>query len=358
VHFVAKQPSARFPIGILPPYGHTLPCPPASSPSASTPPISSSALSLASGGAPSSGRLGTRQPAPTTSPVRQTGEPPRGGRAPVPSTRPLPTPPPFARPSPTTGRRAAVDGELVVSLVVHMRGDHMGDAMAELSAGYHVWKDAEPALSVRNLVARSLLQKPAVSGRLIRLWCLFTDDLRAGRLRDTFARTRLPPEDDRRPAQAKADRGTFEAIVNLANYCTEFSLDTPCKQTVVTQALHVAERGNHHLVTSTWTSIKNDRQKHAVSATRVGEKTTITSYAACIRRFCAWAAEKVTSAVGVIPLSQHVVVSWLNVEATRRLVRKPSQRRGRGRGAAGSRGTAAAAAYEIASDSSAGYSVG
>jgi len=146
VHFLAQQPSsARFPIGILPPSGHTPPSFPASSPSASTPPTSPSAWSLASGGAPGLGRLGTRQPSPTTSPVRPSGQPSRTGRAPVPAPRPLPTPPPHVRPSPTTGRRAAVEGELVVPPVVHMHGGHMGDAMAELSAGYHVWTDAEPA---------------------------------------------------------------------------------------------------------------------------------------------------------------------------------------------------------------------
>ncbi|OSX78120.1 hypothetical protein BU14_0120s0004, partial [Porphyra umbilicalis] len=223
------------------------------------------------------------------------------------------------RPSPTTGRRAEVEGELVVPPVVHMHGGHMGDAMAELSAGYHVWMDAEPAYSVRNLVARLFLQKPAVSGRLIRLGCLFSDDLRAGFLRDKFAGTRLPPDDDRTPAQARADRGAFEAIVNLANYCTAFGLDTPCKQAVVTQALRVAERGNHHLVASTLTAVKNDWQKHAVSATHGGKITTITTYAGYIRRFCAWAADNVISAVGVMPLNRHVVVSWLEVEATRRL---------------------------------------
>ena len=165
----------------------------------------------------------------------------------------------------------------MVPAVVHMHGGHMGDATAELSAGYNAWSDAEQAYSVRNLVARLFLQKPAVSGRLIRLGCLFTDDLPAGFLGDRFSGTRLPPEENRTPAQSKADRGAFESIVNLANYCTAFGLDTPCRQTVVAQALHVAERGNYHLVTSTLTAVKNDWQKHAVSETHGGKKTTITT---------------------------------------------------------------------------------
>ena len=148
-----------------------------------------------------------------------------------------------------------------------------------------------------------------------------------------FAGTRLPPENSGTPAQAKADRGAFEAIVNLADYCAAFSSDTPCKQAVVTQALHVAERGNHHLVTSTLTAVTKDWQKHAVSATHEGNRTTIKNHTRYIRHFCERAAEDVTIAVGVMPLNRHVVFSWLEVEAIRWLVYKPSQRRGSGRGA-------------------------
>ncbi|OSX77424.1 hypothetical protein BU14_0150s0036 [Porphyra umbilicalis] len=228
--------------------------------------------------------------------------------------------------------------------------------MAELSAGHHLWSDAVQTYTVRNLALRLFHGRPDVSGRLIRLGCFFSEAARAGFVRYQFSGTGLPPTDDRTPVTAKADRGAYEAIVNLANFCTTFGLDVACTRAVVAQAVHVAERGNHHLVHSTLTAVKNDWQKHAVSATHGGKKTTLVTYAGYTRRFCAWGDETASTGGGLMPLNRHVVVSWLEVEARRRLVRKAPWRRGRGGATAGARARGAAVADAEGSESSSGDS--
>jgi len=60
----------------------------------------------------------------------------------------------------------------------------------------------------------------------------------------------------------------------------------------VLQALHVAERGSQHLVKTVHSTITNDYQKHTVSATHGGAKTTMrkgwTSGAAAMTRRVTW----------------------------------------------------------------------
>jgi len=64
-------------------------------------------------------------------------------------------------------------------------------------------------------------------------------------------------------------------------------LDVAFTRSVVAQALHVAENGNHHLVKSTLTAVQNDLLKHAISATHGGNKTPLGTYAGYTRRLCA-----------------------------------------------------------------------
>jgi len=198
--------------------------------------------------------------------------------------------------------------------------------------------------TVRNLALHLFNGRPDVSGQLIRLGCLFSEAARAGFIGDQFAGTGLPPTDDSAPVPAKADRGAYGAIVNLENFFTTFGLDVACTRAVAAQAVHVAERGNHHLVHSTLTAVKNDCQKHAVSATHGGKKTNLVTYAGFSRRFCAKRAETATTGGGLMHLNRHVVVSWLEVEARRHLVSKAPRRRGRCGATASARARGAAVA--------------
>jgi len=131
-----------------------------------------------------------------------------------------------------------------------------------------------------------------VGGRLIKLGCWFYDDNRSGPLGDRHKGSGVPPGDGRSAAHAKADGGAYEAIVNIANYYSAFRLDKACTRLVVLQALHVAERGSQHLVKTVHSTITNDYQKHTVSATHGGAKTTMrkgwTSGAAAMTRRVTW----------------------------------------------------------------------
>jgi len=175
---------------------------------------------------------------------------------------------------------------------------------------------------------RGFFNKPEVGGRLIRLGCLFCDANRSGPLGDRYEGNGVPAGDVRSAAEANADRGAYEAIVNIANFCSAFRFDKACTRLVVMQALHVAERGAHHLLKTVHSAITSDYQKHTVSATHGGAKTTMRTYAGYIERFGAWGAANLTTAL--LPLSRHVVVSYLEVEATRRIahsVRSAQRRR-------------------------------
>jgi len=201
----------------------------------------------------------------------------------------------------------------------------------ELSAGHIKWVDGLNAYTVRNLANRLFSGVPDVSHRLVRLGCLYSDAAREGFLGDAFVWTGLPPGDTRSPLQAKADRRAYESIVRTANFCAAFRLDVVCTRAVVVQALHVAERGNHLLVDTVLSAMRNDFEKHSVSATRKGTKTTMAKYAGYIRRFCVWGGENLAADATLLPLSRHSVVMFLEAEAGRRLVRRgatrPSRRR-------------------------------
>jgi len=155
----------------------------------------------------------------------------------------------------------------------------------ELFAGQIKWVDGLNAYTVRNLANRLFSGVPGVGHRLVRLGCLYSDAARECFLSDAFVWTGLPPGDTRSPLQAKADRRAYESIVRTANFCAAFRLDVACTRAVVVQALHVAERGNHLLVDTVLSAMRNDFEKHSVSATRKGKKTTMTKYAGYIRRF-------------------------------------------------------------------------
>jgi len=62
-----------------------------------------------------------------------------------------------------------------------------------------------------------------------------------------------------------------------------------CTRAVVTQAMHVAERGKHHLSHSMLTPTNKVWQKHAFSKTHGGANTTLVINAGYTGRICAWA---------------------------------------------------------------------
>lgn len=222
--------------------------------------------------------------------------------------------------TPSTSPRHVRD--LVVAPAVHLHGGPGGEVTAELSAGRIQWVDGLNAYTVRNLVDRLFSWAPEDGGRLIRLGCLFSDAAREGFLGDTFTGAGLPAGDRRSPMQAKADRRAFESIVRMANFCAAFKLDVTCTRAVVAQALHVAERGNYLLVDTVLSAMRNDYEKHTVSATRKGTKTTMAKYAGYIKRFCVWGEESLPTENSLLPLSRHSVVMFLEEEAGRRLVRR------------------------------------
>ncbi|KAK1860159.1 hypothetical protein I4F81_002748 [Pyropia yezoensis] len=276
------------------------------------------------------------QSPPAAAPTRGPARAPAAAGRPDPEGTPRVRPVPYAAPTGVApdatarARNRAGDADLVVPPTVHLHGGPEGEVSAELSAGRIQWVDGLNACTVRNLSARLFSAKPEVGGRLIRLGCLFSPAARAGFLGDTFDGVGLPSGDGRSPAQAKADRGSFEAIVHLANYCAAFRLDVECTRAVVEQALHVAEKGNHHLVKSVLSGVRNDYQKHSVSATHGGKKTTMATYAGYIKRFCAWGVAGERVGTRLVPLSRHTVVLFLEAEAKRRLVRRAAPRRGAG----------------------------
>lgn len=80
--------------------------------------------------------------------------------------------------------------------------------------------------------------------------------------------------------QAKTDRRAYESMIRMANFCAACKLDVACTRAVVMQALHVAECGNHLLVDTVLSAVRNDWEKHTLSATRKGTKTAMAKYAA------------------------------------------------------------------------------
>lgn len=222
---------------------------------------------------------------------------------------------------------AAGDGrDFVASPAVHLRGGPNGQVTAETSAGHINWVDGLNAYTVRNLANQLVSGAPRVGKRLVKIGCLFSDEARAGFLGNAFVGTCLPPGDTRSPLQAKTDRRAYKSIVHTANYCAALCLDVGCTRAVVKQALHVAERGNHLLVNTVLSAIKNDFEKHTVSATRKGTKTTMAKYAGYIQRFCVWGGENLPADASLFPLSRHSVVMFLEAEAGRRLVGHGSTR--------------------------------
>ena len=67
-------------------------------------------------------------------------------------------------------------------------------------------------------------------------------------LGDRYDGTGLPLGDGRSAAEAKADRGEYQAIVNIAKGCFAFLMEKACTGLGVMQALHVAERSAYHPV--------------------------------------------------------------------------------------------------------------
>lgn len=216
--------------------------------------------------------------------------------------------------------------DFVAAPFVYLHGRLRGEVTAELSDGHIKWVNRPNAYAVRNLVNRLFSGKPDVGGRLVRLGCLFPDPAREGFLGDTFAGTGLPPGDRRTPMQAQTDRRVFESIVRMAKYCAAFRLNVACTRAVVAQALHVAERGNHQLVDTVLSAMRNDYEKHTVSATWKGTKMTMAKYADDIRQFCVRGGENLPVDACLLPLSRHSVVMFLQAEASRRLTRRGSAR--------------------------------
>jgi len=131
------------------------------------------------------------------------------------------------------------------------------------------------------------------------------------------------------PRAAHLHGGHIGGVV-AANYCSEFRFDKACTRLVVIQALQGAKRGAHDLVKTVHKAMSNDYQKHTVSAIHGGAKTTMrTTYVGYIDIFFTWGAANMTTTL--LPLIRHVVVSYLEAEATRRIARsvRSAQRRRR-----------------------------
>jgi len=220
-------------------------------------------------GGASAGRFESAAPPPSSAPlfVPRPAVPPVGGarsstgdsgpRAGDDSSRTPLAPQRTPAPPPAPPTRDALSAALVVSPAIHLHGGIGGEVVAEQSAGYHAFLDGEGSYTVRNMVPRLFVNKPDVGGRLIRIGCLFSDANSAGFMGDRFSGAALPPDDRHSPATAKSDRAAYEAIVTLANYCAVFRLEAACTRAVVEQALHVAERGNHHLVSAVQSAVKS-----------------------------------------------------------------------------------------------------
>jgi len=158
---------------------------------------------------------------------------------------------------------------------------------AELSAVHHAFVDREGSYTTLNTVARLIVTKSDVNGRLIRRGCLFSDANRAGLLGDRFSGAALPRDDRRSPATVKSDCAAYEAIVNLVNYRAAFRLDAARTRAVVEPVLHVVERSNHYMVQTMQSAMKSDWQIHSFSATHGHQNTTMKTYAGYIQQDCA-----------------------------------------------------------------------
>ncbi|KAK1869763.1 hypothetical protein I4F81_012229 [Pyropia yezoensis] len=156
----------------------------------------------------------------------------------------------MAAPRPAAAAPARAEWQmrvLVVPLVFRFHGGHMGEAVAEVSAGPLRFVDGAPTFTVRNLPARLFFNQADLGGWLIRLGCLLSEENRDDFLGERFQGTGLPREDGRSVAQANADRAAYDAAVHLANFCAAYRLNLDCTRAVVKQVVHLAERGNHPL---------------------------------------------------------------------------------------------------------------
>jgi len=263
-------------------------------------------------------------------------------------------------PAPAPPTRDALSRALVVPPAIHLHCGIGEEVVAEMSAGHHASVDGKRSYTVRSIVARLFVNRPDVDGRLIRLGCLFYDANRPRFLGDRFSGAALTPNDRRSPATAKSDRAAYEAIVNFSNYCAAFRLDTACTCWVVEQALHVAERGTHHLVLAVQSAVKTDCQTHSDSAKQGSQNTTMKMRADYIQRNCASAADRMDAGQALL-VSRGEVVDFLEAEATRRLTPARRERPSTGRAAsadarAGDRAEAGGAGGDESSDSGSFYS--
>lgn len=208
----------------------------------------------------------------------------------------------------------------MVPPVVRLHGGHMGEPVGERSAGFLQFVDGVEAYTHRNLVARLFVNKPDIGGRLIRMGSLHSLLLREGTNHVGPSMAPSPPGDTRTPPERERDGAAYVHMVALANYARAFGLSLVNTQAVVVQALHLAEVGNHALVGTVTSVVRNNWLKHTVSATNKGRKTTLKNYSGAVAGFCKWAAEKYGDDISVMPVTRTMVVTFLEAEKSRRVV--------------------------------------
>lgn len=219
-----------------------------------------------------------------------------------------------ARPPPDEPPR----GDLLVAPVVRLHRGHMGEPVGERSTGFLQFVDGVEAYTLRNLVARLFVNKPEISGRLIRMGSLYSSVQRGGDTpKATAANVRPPPGDTRTRPERERDSAAYVHMVALANYSRGLGLSLINTQAVVVQALHLAEKANHALVGTVTSVVRNHWLQNTVSAINKGSKTTINNYSGAVAAFCRWAAEKYGDDVPVMPISRTMVVTFLEAEKGR-----------------------------------------
>lgn len=105
----------------------------------------------------------------------------------------------------------------------------------------------------------------------------------------------------------------------LANHCRPLGIDAGCVRAVARKVVHLVGQKDHYQVEASRSAACNELQRHTQSETHKGTKNTIETYKGCIKRFCLWGNDVMGGTEGLLPLSRHVVVRFLEEESKRRL---------------------------------------
>ncbi|OSX72834.1 hypothetical protein BU14_0401s0005 [Porphyra umbilicalis] len=214
--------------------------------------------------------------------------------------------------------------EFVVPPVAHLHITPKGDVMAVVSAGSSVFQDRNSAYTEINLVARLFFGMPDDAAPQVRMGGLQSGRGRsachtpAQAARAAAAAEAAEAADQRTQAVVRADRQAYDSLIVLNNHCRVLGMDIGCVRAVACQAVHLVGQNNHHQVEVARSAACNDMQRHTHSATHKGTKKTKCTNKGCIKRFCAWGNDVMGGALGLMPLSRHVVV-----RRTARSARRP-----------------------------------